>query len=71
MKQVIIYTTDEEYDHFIELAKSLTYVKGIEEEATKQKARTIKHIRKGFEEMQKIKSGKTKTIPLKKALNEL
>ncbi|MCH5600016.1 hypothetical protein [Niabella ginsengisoli] len=71
MKQVTIYTTDEEYDHFIELAKSLTYVKGIEEEGTKQKAHTLKHIRKGFEEMQKIKSGKAKTVPLKKFLDEL
>lgn len=27
MKYVTVYTTDEKYDHFIELAQSLTYVK--------------------------------------------
>lgn len=71
MKQVTIYTTDEEYEHFIELAQSLSYVKKIEIEEPKEKKRIIKHIRNGFEEMQKIKAGKVKTIPLKKFLNEL
>lgn len=71
MKQITIYTTDEEYEHFIELAQNLTYVKKIEVEAPKEKKRIIKHIRKGFEEMQQIKAGKVKTVSLKDFLNEL
>jgi uncharacterized protein YlbG (UPF0298 family) len=30
MRQVTVYTTDEEYGHFVELLKNLHYVKKIE-----------------------------------------
>ena len=30
MRQITVYTTDKEYKHFVELTKSLSYVKKIE-----------------------------------------
>lgn len=71
MRHVTIYTTDNEYSHFIELAKNLHYVKKIETDEKPTKAEVESNIKKGFEEMQLIKQGKLKTTPLTDFLNEL
>ncbi|MES2425455.1 MAG: hypothetical protein V4560_00735 [Bacteroidota bacterium] len=71
MRQVTIYTTDEEYGHFVQLAKSLDYVKKIETDDSSDKKNIIKNLKKGFEEMQLIKKGELKTTPLNDFLNEL
>lgn len=73
MRHVTVYTTDKEYNHFVELAKNLNYVKKIEtdtdDEPTKEEI--ISNLKQGFKEMQLIKKGKLKTTSLKDFLNEL
>lgn len=71
MRHVTVYTTDKEYNHFVELAKNLHYVKKIETDEEPTKEEIISNIRKGLEEMQLIKRGKLKSTPLKDFLNEL
>jgi len=71
MRQVTVYTTDEEYDHFVELAKNLQYVKKIETDVVSSKSEIVSNLKKGFEEMQLIKSGKLKTTSLNDFLNEV
>ncbi|MBU3660018.1 MAG: hypothetical protein FGM14_09120 [Flavobacteriales bacterium] len=71
MRQVTIYTTDKEYQHFIELAKNLHYVKKIETDEEPTKHEILDNIKKGFEEMALIKKGKLKTTSLNDFLNEL
>lgn len=71
MRQVKIYTTDKDYNHFLELAKNLHYVKKIEidDESTSQDI--ISNLKRGFEEMVLIKKGQLKTTSAKDFLNEL
>ncbi len=71
MRQVTIYTTDKDYNHFIELAKNLHYLKKIETDDEPTKKEIVSNIKKGFEEMQLLKKGKLKTTSLKDFLNEL
>ena len=71
MRQATIYTTDKEYKHFIQLAKSLDYVKKVETDEDPSNEEIISIIRKGFEEMQLIKKGNLKTTSLNDFLNEL
>lgn len=70
MRQVTIYTTDEEYNHFIELAKNLTYVKKIEPDE-KFNDGILVNIKTGLEEVRLFKKGKLKTTSAKDFLNEL
>jgi len=71
MRQVTIYTTDKEYNHFIELARNLNYVKKIETDEETEKNNVLANIRAGLEEVQLFKKGKLKTTPAKDFLNEL
>lgn len=71
MRQVTVYTTDKEYNHFIQLAKNLHYVKKVETDEDYNKENIVDNIKKGFEEMQLIKEGKLKTTSLNDFLNEL
>ena len=71
MRHVTVYTTDKEYDHFIELAKNLHYVKKVETDDEPTKEEIINNLKEGFREMQLIKKGKLKATPLKDFLNEL
>lgn len=71
MRHVTIYTTDKEYNHFLELAKSLTYVKKIETDDEPTKEEILDNIKAGLEEMQLFKKGKLKTTSAKDFLNEL
>lgn len=70
MRHVTVYTTDKEYNHFIELAKNLHYVKKIEtDEETKESV--LANIQAGLQEVNLFKKGKLKTTPAKDFLNEL
>lgn len=71
MRQVIIYTTDKDYSHFIELAKNLQYVKKIETIEEPNKADTLENIKVGLAEVKLFKNGKLKTTLAKDFLNEL
>ena len=71
MRHLTVYTTEKEYNHFVELTKNLHYVKKIikDDEPTKEEIKN--NLKKGFEEMKLIKKGKIKTTSLKNFLNEL
>jgi hypothetical protein len=71
MRQVTVYTTDKEYSHFVQLAKSLHYVKKIETDDEPAKEDILDNIKRGFEEMQLIKKGELKTTSAKDFLNEV
>ena len=73
MKHVTLYIPDNKYPLFMELARSIDFIKKIEEEESEEpsKEEVIRNLKRGFEEMQLIKKGKLKTTPLKDFLNEL
>jgi hypothetical protein len=70
MRHATIYTTDTEYSHFVELAKSLSYVKKIETDEKPQEY-LLNNIKTGLEEVRLFKEGKLKTTAAKDFLNEL
>ena len=71
MRHITVYTTDNEYSHFLELVKNLHYVKKIELDNELSKEGIVENIKEGFKEMQLIKQGKLKTTSLNDFLNEL
>ena len=75
MKQVTLHITDKKMHLFIELAKSLNFVKKIEVEEEEYKESTkeeiLEGIRQAVKEVNLIKQGKLKPTLLKDFLNEL
>ncbi len=71
MRHITVYTTDNEYSHFLELVKNLHYVKKIELDNEPSKEDIVENIKEGFKEMKLIKQGKLKTTSLNDFLNEL
>lgn len=71
MRYATIYTTDKEYNHFVELAKNLHYVKKIEMDEEPSKKDILDNLKAGLQEMQLFKKGKLKTTSAKDFLNEL
>ncbi len=74
MKQLTINIKDNKYKFFKELVDSMDFVKIIsekEEKNKKKKDALIKSIKTGLDEVEQIKKGKLKSVPLKDLLNEL
>ena len=71
MRHATIYTTDKEYNHFVELAKNLQYVKKIEMDEEPTIKENLENIKAGLKEMQLFKKGKLKTTSAKDFLNAL
>lgn len=71
MRHVTVYTTEKEYNHFLELAKNLHYVKKIETDEEPTKQEIVENLKQGFEELKLIKRGKLKTTSIEDFLNEL
>ncbi|NBX79046.1 MAG: hypothetical protein EBQ94_01495 [Flavobacteriales bacterium] len=71
MRKVTIFTTDKKYDHFIELAKNLHYVKKIETDEESEKEEVIENVKAGLKEVALFKKDKLKTTSAKDFLNEL
>lgn len=71
MRQITVYTTNKEYNHFLQLAKNLHYVKKIETFEDPKTEEILSNLKSGFEEMQLIKKGKLKTTSLEDFLNEI
>lgn len=71
MRQVTVYTTDKDYNHFVQLAKNLSYVKKIETDGEPTKEEIIENIKAGLEEVRLFEKGELKTTPAKEFLNEL
>ncbi|SHG56792.1 hypothetical protein SAMN05444372_107106 [Flavobacterium micromati] len=70
MRHVTVYITDNEYSHFLELTRSLSYVKKIETDED-SKETILDNIKTGLKEVQLFKKGKLKTTAAKDFLNEL
>jgi hypothetical protein len=71
MKQVTLHIPDSNYHFFIELAKSLQFVKKIESTNEPKKKQVLQNIKVGLDEVQLFKKGKLKTTPAKDFLNAL
>lgn len=71
MKQVTLHIPDSNYPFFLELAKSLQFVKKIEPLEKPTKKQVLQNIKAGLEEVQLYKKGKLKTTSAKDFLNEL
>ena len=74
MKQLTLNVKDSKYKFFKELVDSMDFVKIIsekEEKDRKKKEALVKSIKTGLDEVEQIKKGKLKSIPLKDLLNEL
>ena len=71
MRHVTVYTTDKEYNHFVELAKNLHYVKKIETDDESIEDNVLDNIKAGLKEVSLFKKGKLKTTSAKDFLNEL
>jgi hypothetical protein len=69
MKQVTIYTTDKEYNHFLELAKNLSYVKKIQPHTANEVV--LNNIKAGLKEVNLYKKGKLKTTAAKDFLHDV
>lgn len=71
MRHVTVYITDEEYSHFLKLAKNLHYIKRVETDEDSSKEDMLENLKAGLEEVQLFKKGKLKTSPAKAFLNKL
>jgi hypothetical protein len=71
MRHVTVYTTDKDYNHFLELAKNLHYVKKIETDDESIEDNVLDNIKAGLKEVSLFKKGKLKTTSAKDFLNEL
>jgi hypothetical protein len=68
MRAVTVYTTDKAYNFFVELVKSLQFVKKIE---TDRKQNLLDNIKTGLEEVRMFNKGELETTPAKDFLDEL
>jgi hypothetical protein len=72
MRQVTLHIPDKKYPLFIELAKSLDFVKKIEEkEADPSKEQILHGIKQAVKEINLIKAGKLKARDARELINEL
>ena len=72
MKQVTIEIPDKKYAFFLELVKSLGFIKKVKLAGDEPgKEEILKSIRQSVAEVKQIKSGKLKAISAKDLLNEL
>ncbi len=72
MKQVTLHIPDKKYPFFIELAKSLDFVKKIEEDdAEPSKEEILEGLKQAVKEVNLIRAGKLKGINARDLLNEL
>jgi uncharacterized protein YlbG (UPF0298 family) len=71
MRHLTIYVNEKEYNHFLELAKNLSYVKKIETDEEPIKEEIVSNLKAGLKEVQLFKKGILKTTSGKEFLNEL
>ena len=71
MKQVTLHIPDSNYPFFMELAKSLHFIKKIEATEDPTKEQVLQNIKAGLQEVKSFKKGKLKTTAAKDFLNEL
>lgn len=71
MKQITIHIPDNKVSFFMELIKSLKFIKKVETEEGTSKEQILQNLQDAVEEVNQIKAGKKKAQPLSDFLNEL
>jgi len=71
MKQITIHIPDRKVPFFMELIKSLKFIKRVETEEGTSKEQILQGLQDAVEEVNQIKAGKKKAQPLSEFLNEL
>ncbi len=76
MKQVTLNIPDNQFSFFMQLVRSLSFVKvkptdDLEDKLTEAQTETWKNIKMGFEEFKEVQQGKRKARPVQALLNEL
>jgi hypothetical protein len=71
MKQVTLHIPDTNFTFFMDLAKSLQFVKKIEEKSAPTKKQVLQNVKAGLDEVELFKKDKLKTTSAKAFLNEL
>lgn len=71
MRQVTLHIPDKKYPLFIELAKSLDFIKKIEEEPEPSKEQILHGIKQAVKEVNLVKAGKLKARDARELFNEL
>ena len=71
MKQITVQISDRKYSHFVELLKSLDYVKKVDDTVASEKQKILQELRQAIKELTLIEQGKLKSRPLKNLLDEL
>lgn len=70
MKQIVLNVDESKYRFFMELVKSLDFVK-VDEESEYSKDEIVASVTQSFKELKLYKEGKLKGIPAKTLLDEL
>ena len=71
MKEIILKVPDKEFGFFMKLIKSLGFVKVEKTDKGDSKEEIIENLKRGFEQIKLIETGKLKTTPAKDFLVEL
>jgi hypothetical protein len=71
MRQVTLHITDNKFSAFMEVAKSLSFIKKIEEDKPPTKEQFLTNLSGALKEVKQIKKGKLIGISAKDLLNEL
>lgn len=71
MKQVTIHIPDNKVTFFMELIKSLKFIKKVETQESTSRTEILLNLQSAVEEVNQIKAGKKKTKPLSDFLNDL
>ena len=71
MKQVTIHIPDNKFPFFMELIKSLKFIKRIDAKEETSKEQILQGLQEAVEEVNLVKAGKKKAQPLSEFLDEL
>lgn len=71
MKQITIHIPNNKFTFFMELIKSLKFVKKVEADENTSKEQIMQGLQEAVDEVNLIKAGKKKAQPLSEFLDEL
>ena len=71
MKQITLRIPDNKVPFFMELIENLKFIKKVETEEVTSKEQVLNDLQDAVEEVNQIKDGKKKAIPLSEFLNEV
>ena len=71
MKEVTVQISDKKFSHFVELLKSLSYVKKVNSSAKSSNLKVLEELKQAIKELTLIEQGKLKSRPLNNLLDEI